>query len=442
MLAGLPTHSLLEGGSRSGKTSLFIRAIIVRAHKAKNTRHAALRYRFGHAKESIGMDTFPKVMRDCFPHLSYKLNQSDWFATFPASGSELWIGGLDDKDRTEKVLGKEFATILLNECSQISYGSRNMVKTRLAQSATMSLPGAEALPLRMYYDINPTTKAHWTYRLFHQKVDPETRQMLMDASNYQHMLMNPLDNAENLPAAYLHELQSLPARLQRRFWLGQYGEAAPNALFSDVEIDKWRVTDGQLPVFQRVVIAVDPSGSGDTNNADNDAIGIIVVGLGTDGNGYVLEDLTVKAGPAKWGSIATSAFERHSADVVVGEVNYGGEMVKFVIQTARPRTPYKAVTATRGKVVRAEPFSSLVEQGKIRLVGYFPELEEELAGFTTNGYTGDGSPNRADAFVWAFAELFPGIIAGKKREVEEDEPVVLRSSTDWGESEASGAWMG
>jgi len=98
----------------------------------------------------------------------------------------------------------------------------------------------------------------------------------------------------------------------------------------------------------------------------------------------------------------------------VAEINYGGAMVKQVIQTARPRTPYKELRASRGKVVRAEPISSLVEAGKVRLVGYFPELEEELSGFTTGGYTGEGSPNRADAFVWAFAELFPGLVSERK----------------------------
>jgi len=128
----------------------------------------------------------------------------------------------------------------------------------------------------------------------------------------------------------------------------------------------------------RVVVAVDPSGSGDEDNADNDAIGIVVAGLGTDGNAYVLEDVTVKAGPATWGRVATSAFDRHAADVVVGEVNYGGAMVQQTILVARPRTPFKAVTASRGKHVRAEPFSALYEQGKVRHAGQFRELEDEL----------------------------------------------------------------
>jgi phage terminase large subunit-like protein len=164
-----------------------------------------------------------------------------------------------------------------------------------------------------------------------------------------------------------------------------------------------------------VVVAVDPSGAYDAENAENDAIGIVVAGLGIDGNAYVLEDCTVKAGPATWGNVATTAYDRHQADVIVGEINFGGAMVETVIQTARPRTPFRQVTASRGKAVRAEPFSALYEQGKIRHVGFFRELEDELAGFSTTGYLGQGSPNRADALIWALTELFPGMINPRKR---------------------------
>jgi predicted phage terminase large subunit-like protein len=150
------------------------------------------------------------------------------------------------------------------------------------------------------------------------------------------------------------------------------------------------------------------------DNADNDAIGIVVGGLGTDGNCYVLEDCTVKCGPATWGKIATDAYERHEADMIVGEINYGGAMVQHVIQTARPRTPFQMVTATRGKAVRAEPVSALFEQGKIRMVGNFNDLEEELTSFSTVGYLGENSPNRADSFVWCVSALFPGIVQPRK----------------------------
>ena len=109
----------------------------------------------------------------------------------------------------------------------------------------------------------------------------------------------------------------------------------------------------------RVVVAVDPSGAGDSENADNDAIGIVVAGLGTDGNAYVIEDITVKAGPATWGRVAADAYDRHQADCIVGEINYGGAMVQYVIKTAAPKANYRQVTASRGKAVRAEPIAAL-----------------------------------------------------------------------------------
>jgi len=100
--------------------------------------------------------------------------------------------------------------------------------------------------------------------------------------------------------------------------------------------------------------------------------------------------------------------------MIVGEINYGGAMVQHVIQTARPRTPFQMVTATRGKAVRAEPISALYEQGKVRHVGNFADLEEELTSFSTVGYLGENSPNRADALVWLCSSLFPGIVQPRK----------------------------
>jgi phage terminase large subunit-like protein len=404
------THIMLYGGSRSGKTFLFLYAIVIRALAAARSSHAVLRFRFNHVKASIVYDTLPRVMETCFPEVKYHLDKSDWFAQLP-NGSQIWFGGLDDKERTEKVLGQEHASIFLNECSQIPWSSRNLAVTRLAQKVSYEVDGETRwLRLKMYYDENPPSKAHWTYRLFQEKRDPEGKWSLLNPEDYISFVMNPEDNRENLPEEYFKNLDSLPTRLRKRFRLGEFADVAEDALWTDEVIDRWRSLGGDLPDMQRIVISVDPSGSGDEDNASNDEIGITVGGLGTDGNGYLLEDLSIKAGPATWGGIATSAFDRHAADLIVGETNFGGEMVKFVVQTAKPRVPFKKLMASRGKVVRAEPISALTEQGKIRFAGVFPQLEEELGGFTTTGYKGNGSPNRADSFIWLMSELFPGII--------------------------------
>lgn len=404
LLGGQQTHTLLAGGSRSGKTFLLTLATVTRALRAKGSRHGIFRFRFGHCKQTIGLDTLPKVMSTVFPHVDYKIDHQDWYCKLP-NGSEIWLGGLDEKDRVEKVLGFEFVTIYLNECSQIPYSSRNVALTRLAQ--LVADEKGKQLPLRMYYDENPPDKGHWTYKLFKLKVDPDSKNPLSDPNNYGFMQLNPGDNKENLSQQYLKTLEELPARLRKRFLEGEFRDSAPDALFNDETFDKWRNADSELPDMLRIIVAVDPSGADDTDNIDNDEIGIVVCGLGIDGNAYVLEDLTCKAGPSVWAKVATDAFERWQADRIVAEINFGGAMVKSVIQAARPRTPFRPVTASRGKAVRAEPISTLFDSGKARMAGVFRELEEELNGFTTHGYTGDHSPNRADAMIWGVSDLFP-----------------------------------
>lgn len=436
IMSGIATHNMLYGGSRSGKTLLHVRNIVLRALKAPGSHHCILRFRFNHLKASIILGTFPKVMKLCFPGVEYNLSKTDWYVTFP-NLSELWFGGLDDKERTEKILGQEYSTMLFNEASQIPKLARDTAITRLAELAETKVMGPDGeevvtgiLKPRAFYDCNPTNKNHWTYREFIQKVDPETKKPLPNPADYAYFKMNPEDNRQNLTAGYLDTLGALSARMRKRFRDGEFADATPNALFTDETIDKWRNIDGVLPDMVRIVVGVDPSGA-DENNVDADAIGTVVGGLGVDGHAYLLEDCTVKAGPATWGKNATNALERNDGDYVVAEANYGGAMVKFVIKTARPNTIVKMVTATRGKVVRAEPFSALYEDGKVHHVGVFQDLEDEITAFSTTGYLGPNSPNRADAWFWVLADLFPGMIAGKKATEKVERP----------QYEAA-AWMG
>lgn len=418
VIASKAMYILLYGGSRSTKTFTFVRTIVWRAIAVPDSRHAILRFRFNHVKASIFYDTFPKVMQLCFPECHYKSDKLDWFVRFP-NGSEIWFGGLDDKERTEKILGREYATIFLNECSQISYNSYLLLKTRLAQSCEYKRDGVNRkLRLKMFLDENPPSKGHWSHKLFIDKKEPGSNQPLKHPEEYASLLMNPKDNIENLPAEYLDMLGGLPKHQRDRFLLGKFADDSENALWNSEMLDKSRVNGDSLPKMVRVVVAVDPSGAGDTDNEGNDPIGIGVAGLGADGLGYCLEDLTIKAGPAKWGKVAASAYGRHKADRVIAEQNFGGAMVEHVVKTADPNISYKSVTASRGKAVRAEPISALHETGKIKMVGNFDDLEDELMSFTTTGYIGEKSPNRADWFVWAFTELFPGMTRKPKEEVK------------------------
>jgi phage terminase large subunit-like protein len=244
--------------------------------------------------------------------------------------------------------------------------------------------------------------------------------MLADPLNYQAMLVNPRDNASNLDPGYFKILDELPDRQRKRFRDGQFGDAGEGALWTEELLEQQRVdNDGDLPDFQRIVIAVDPSGAESHEDAHRDEIGIVVAALGTDGKAYVLEDVTMKGSPGEWGDAVAGAFKRWGADRVIGEANYGGAMVKFVLQTAFAKNglgtlPYQEVTASRGKVVRAEPISSLYEAQNVWHVGELPLLEAELCMMTTSGFLGDRSPNRADALVWALTALFPSVVKEAK----------------------------
>lgn len=405
----------------SGKTFLILRAIAIRAMLAPSSRHACFRFRFNHIKTSIIHDTWPTMMRLCFPdqYDPKGMDRTDWFYTF-RNGSEVWFSGLDDKERTEKVLGQEFATLFFNECSQIPWNSRNLAMTRLAQLVKRH----DGVPLRLkaVADANPPSQAHWTYRAFVQKLDPLTRKPWPHPEDFAVMQMNPRDNVENLSPDYIRTLEALPAKDRLRFLEGQFGAIGDGLLWYPELCEQQRHM-GELPDMQRIIIAVDPSGASGEEGERSDEIGIIVAGLGVDGRGYVLEDLSGKFGPETWGKIAVDTYDRYDADAIVAETNFGGDMVRAVVAAAASgkQVMYKEVKASRGKVVRAEPIAVLFETDKARFAGHFPDLEDQLCSATVNGYTGDTSPDRMDSMVWAFTELFPKVT---KRTEDDRTPAV------------------
>ena len=401
VLRGQQRHTLLVGGARSGKTFLIVRAIVVRALKAEASRHAILRYRYNAVRASIWLDTLPKVMRTCFPGVGLKHSRQDGFVEFP-NDAQIWFGGLDEKERVEKILGQEYATIYLNEASQIPYSSVLIARTRLAQVCN-------GLRQREYVDLNPSGTGHWTHREFVEGVDPLSGAPLAEPDDFRHVFVNPKDNAENLSPEFIRSLELLPERQRRRFFDGQYVAEVDGALWTLDLLERCRVGENDpLPSMRRVVIAVDPSGASGDEDKRSDEIGIVAAGLGDDGIAYLLGDYSLRDGPEKWGKVAAAAYRKHMADRIVGERNYGGEMVRFVLQTADKSVPVRLITASRGKHVRAEPVSALYEQGKVRHVGRLPELEDQYCNFSTAGYVGERSPDRADAAVWALTDLMLG----------------------------------
>jgi phage terminase large subunit-like protein len=417
LLEGPQRFTCLAGGTRSGKTFLIVREIIIRALQAKGSRHAILRFRANAARASIALGTLPQVAQFCFPGVKLKERRQDGYFALP-NGSRIWIGGLDDKDRVEKILGLEYATIFLNEASQIPYSSALIAFTRLAQVT----PGIRQ---HAYVDLNPVGKLHWTNVLFGDKRDPVSMQRLKDPENYKRAFLNPPDNIANLSPEFLASLANLPEKQRKRFYEGLYIEEVDGALWTYEIIDSSRCAPEEIPEDKRaaVVVALDPSGAGGHDDLSADEIGIIVAARGFDGDCYILADLSCREAPAVWGRRAVTAFHEYRADCIVAESNFGGEMVRATIQAADRNVPVRLVTASRGKAVRAEPVSVRYAQGQVHHAGRFGKLEDQLCAFSAAGYTGGGSPDHADAAIWALTHLFgaeesTGIIEFYRREAE------------------------
>jgi phage terminase large subunit-like protein len=214
-----------------------------------------------------------------------------------------------------------------------------------------------------------------------------------------------LDNRRFLAPQFLREIEARygGTRLGRQELDAEIIDDDPDALFRRDLIEAGRARSA--PDLVRIVVAIDPPAS---SRAGANACGIVCAGLGVDGKGYVLDDATLQgASPSAWASRAIALYHSRSADRLIAEVNQGGDMVEAVIREVDPSVSFRAVHASRGKRLRAEPVAALYEQGRIVHVGVFPELEDELVSFDQRSLR-PSSPDRADALVWALSELMLG----------------------------------
>jgi phage terminase large subunit-like protein len=246
---------------------------------------------------------------------------------------------------------------------------------------------------------------------------------------------NTLENIDNLAPPFRKAVvdKYMGTRLGRQELNAEILDDVPGALWSRSLIEESRIrpvnpeTPIVLPEFVRVVVSIDPAKEvGKTKGKKGDdssfaETGILVTARDAAGKAYVLDDLTLHGSPEEWGRVAVQAFDDWDADLLVYEANQGGEMVAAVLRGAAKSlkddglraadfVPLKAVHATRGKIVRAEPVSQLYEQGKVHHVGMFAELEDQLCEYTPEGNMGY-SPDRMDALVWGLTELMIGSVA-------------------------------
>lgn len=395
-------YTMLFGGSRSGKTFIAVRSIIIRAAKEPDSNHLICRLRFNHVKRSIAQETFPKVMKVCFPELPYHLDKTDWYAELP-NGSRIWFAGTDDKERIEKVLGTEFSTIYFNECSQfLDYEIISTVLTRLAEK--------NGLTNRALFDCNPPGKKHWTYRLFFEHKDPISGEPLSEEAKakYAHLLMNPGDNAENIDEEYLEMLKGMSKRQRQRFLEGLFLSDVEGALWTDEMVMKAKLKPFGVPI--KTIISIDPAV---TNEEDSDETGIHAISIDEDKEGIVHEDASIKASTKVWAQRAVNLYYKYDANYIVAETNQGGDLVVDAIHAIDEKIKVVKVHASKGKFARAEPVAALYELGKVAHEQEMENTEAELTEWVPMNTK--KSPNRLDSLVWGLTYLM--LPRTKKREV-------------------------
>lgn len=209
------------------------------------------------------------------------------------------------------------------------------------------------------------------------------------------------DNRENLNQQFFDSILSKykNTRLGMQEIYAEILEESDNAMWKREWLDEGRLEVGPGDL-ERVVVAIDPAV---TSKKTSDETGIIVAGKDSEGEFYVLNDSSARYTPSAWSEKAIMLFNQYQCDKIIAEVNNGGQLVEHTLRTQSENVPYKSVHASRGKRTRAEPIASLYEQNKVHHVGSFQRLENQLCNWEAN--SGDPSPDRLDALVWALSEL-------------------------------------
>jgi phage terminase large subunit-like protein len=223
------------------------------------------------------------------------------------------------------------------------------------------------------------------------------------------------DNASHLAEAFLKRItmRYQGRMIGRQELFAEIVEEAPGALWTRALIERQRLAAStSAAVYSEIVIGVDPPAK---SGASADECGIVVVGRTAEGAIHVIADLTSQGEtPGQWAARVGAAFRRFKANRVVAEINNGGEMVVEVLRQSDPNLPVRKVTATRGKFLRAEPVATAHERGIVHHLGDFPKLEDQLCSLTPDfdARVSGFSPDRADALVWAIADLIAPERAG------------------------------
>ena len=221
------------------------------------------------------------------------------------------------------------------------------------------------------------------------------------------------ENRENLASTFFDEIVNRydGTRLGRQELMAEILTDVPGALWNREMIS--HLPRSAVPELSRIVVAIDPPASSQENSNE---CGIVACGQEREKGAYVLADASGIMKPREWAAKAVALYKELHADTIVAEVNQGGEMVAEVIKSVDPNVPVKAVRASRGKYIRAEPIAAIYARGGVYHTGYFEALEDQMCNFTSDFDRKEGgSPDRLDAMVWGMTELFPQLVIADKK---------------------------
>lgn len=409
-LVSVAKFILASGSSRGGKTFAFLAMLVMRALMFPGSNHLVVRHT-GNSITSTVWKTALEVLNAIAPGYRDEIetNGTNRFITLH-NGSTIWFMGAQNEEAVAKIMGAQFATILINEIVDIDFETYQDIVSRL--NAVDENEHGELISLKLFADCNPKTFAHWVYQQWYEKRVPGTYRDLEDSDEFAFIEFDKTAN-EHVDPSYYKSMRNWSAEKQARFLDGQWRAESGDALFPLSDLDNNRQVRPDQSEFEQTVVAVDPAMTSGPNSDETGVFVVGAVGEENDAHYYPIEDLSGRYHPVDWATIAIKAYWAYGAKAIVVEVNQGGDQNVHIIKAIDPRVNVVTVRAGagQGKNERAKPIATLMRSGRIHhpFTDEFKELEQQMLAMTGDYDRKRGkSPDRLDAYVYGIGELLTG----------------------------------
>ncbi|SEJ87328.1 phage terminase, large subunit, PBSX family [Sphingobium sp. AP50] len=415
---------LAYGSSRGGKTYVFFALMVMRGLHYAGSNHCVIRQTAASIPSTV-WPTAMAVLKALAPGYHEHIEASTGTRCITLhNGSTIWFFGCQDDSAVEKIMGAEFATILLNEVVLLSHETYEKVITRL-NASDVDKTGVR-IATKLFADCNPKSKSHWVYQQWVDHKVPGTDRPIVDPEEHAWVAFDK-DSNPDVDPNYYRRMLNFNDEQRTRFLDGEWYDELEGALFSRADLNDNRSSTPDA--FDLTVVAIDPAM---TSGPEADETGIFVcgaVGQEPDAHYYPIEDLSGRYHPQEWATKAIEAYWRHGAKCIVVEVNQGGDQNAYILHSIDPRVNIETVRPGQGqgKNERAKPIATLMRSRRIHHPydeGEFKELERQMLSMTGDYDRKKGkSPDRFDAYVYAISELLTG--KGPVR------PVVISKIKGW-----------